>query len=78
MTLSYGREQSVAIIGEIERYASDLYPFRWLIAALGVVALALLLTVAYRRGWHLALGRHKLRTALVVVPLLIVTVPLAY
>ncbi|MEX1158322.1 MAG: DM13 domain-containing protein [Thermomicrobiales bacterium] len=66
------------IFGGIERFVSDLYPYRWLIAALTVVALALLATAAYRRGWHLALMRHKLRTALVVVPLLVVTLPLAY
>jgi hypothetical protein len=66
------------IFGDIERFVSDLYPYRWLIAALAVVGLALLATAGYRRGWHLALLRHKLRTTLVVVPLLVVSLPLAY
>lgn len=78
MTRRDGREHPVAIFGGIERFASELYPYRWLIAALTAVALSLLATAAYRRGWHRALMRHKLRTALVVVPLLIVTVPFAY
>lgn len=68
----------MAIFGDLERLIDDLYPYRWPIAILAVLAIALLLAVAYRRGWHLALWQHKLRTAIVIVPLLIVTIPLAY
>ncbi|MDQ3547913.1 MAG: DM13 domain-containing protein, partial [Chloroflexota bacterium] len=42
------------------------------------VALSLLATTAYRRGWHRTIWRYKLRTALVTIPLLIVTIPLSY
>ena len=63
------------IFGDIERLIDDIYPYRWLVAA---VALSLLATTAYRRAWHRTLWRHKLRTALVTVPLLIVTIPLSY
>ena len=68
----------MAVFGDLERLIDDIYPYRWLIAILAVVALSLLVTVAYRYGWHLALQRHKLRTALVTVPLLLVAIPLSY
>lgn len=68
----------MAIFGDLERLIDDIYPYRWLIAILAVVALSLLLTVAYRYGWHRVLQRHKLRTALVTVPLLLVAIPLSY
>lgn len=68
----------MAIFGDLERLIDDIYPYRWLVAVLAAVALSLLATTAYRRGWHLALRRHKLRTAFVTVPLLLVAIPLAY
>jgi hypothetical protein len=68
----------MAVFGDLERLIDDLYPYRWLIAILTIVAITLLAAVVYRRGWHLAIARHKLRTALVVVPLLIITIPVGW
>ncbi len=66
------------IFGNIERLVDDIYPYRWLVAALAAVAVMLLATVAYRYGWHLAVMRHKLRTTLIAVPLLVVAIPVSY
>lgn len=63
------------IFGNIEEFISEeLYPYRWPIIIGLVIATAGVLAFAYWRGWHRTLWRHKLATALVGVPLLIVAV----
>jgi hypothetical protein len=65
----------MSIFGDLERFASDLYPYRWPITIGVLVALTVAAAYALRRGWHMALWRHRLATALVAVPLLGVAVP---
>jgi hypothetical protein len=66
------------IFGHLERLIDDIYPYRWLVPVLAVVGTLLLATVAYRYGWHLAIMRHRLRTTLVTVPLLVISIPVSY
>ena len=59
--------------GDLERFAADLYPYRWPIIAGIVVMLAAVGAFCYRRGWHMVLLRHKLVLAIVGTPLLVLT-----
>ena len=45
--------------GELERLAADLYPYRWLIAAGFLVAMAAAGAFAYRQGWHTVAWRGR-------------------
>jgi hypothetical protein len=65
----------MSIFGDVERFASDLYPYRWAITIAFVIAIAALVAFAYRQGWHRTLARHWLATALVAVPLIAVVAP---
>ena len=60
----------LSIFGALERLAADLYPYRWLITAGVLLAMASALFLAYRRGWHRYIWRHRLATALIGGPLL--------
>lgn len=66
------------IFGDLERFASDLYPYRWPITLGALLALAALLVFAYRMGWHRVIGRHRLAAAIITIPLLAVAVPAGY
>ncbi len=64
-------------VPDLERFFSEVvYPNRWLILAGIVVAAAAAGAIAYRRGWHRVIWRHRLATALVVVPLVAAAIPL--
>jgi hypothetical protein len=71
-------EQPVEIFGNLERLIDDIYPYRWFVAMLAAVAALLLATVVYRYGWHLVIARHRLRAALIAVPLLVIAIPVSY
>jgi len=66
---------ALSIFGELETFiADDLYPYRYVITPI-LIAVALgLLYLAHRRGVHLVLWRHRLVTAVVGVPVLVVAV----
>jgi hypothetical protein len=65
----------MTIFGEIEQFISEeLYAYRWPIVIGLIVAAVAVLVVAYRQRWHLALWKHKLASAIVGVPLLVVSV----
>ena len=71
--------QMDSIFGELERFGSEvIYPYRWLFLVLAVVAIAVFLTFASRREWHLVLWRHKFVSAAVGVPLLAIVIPLGF
>ncbi len=60
----------MSIFGDIEDALADLYPYRIPITIGLVVALALGLAIAYRRGWHLVVWRNKLPSVIIGIPLL--------
>ena len=56
--------------GDLERLAADLFPYRWLIAAVLLVAIAAVAFFGYRRGWHLWLWNYRVRVAIIGTPVL--------
>ncbi len=56
------------VFGDIERGLSDLYPYRWLIAAVLVACAVALVAFAWKRGWHRAVARNPVRTAVIAIP----------
>jgi len=65
---------TLSIFGDIERFAADLYDFRYPITAALVVAALVGVVLAYRAGAHRLLWRHRLAAAVAGTPLLIVAV----
>ena len=66
-------------IGDIERaIATNLYPLRVPIAIGLTIGLAVLVVVAQRRGWLAAARRHRGRTAILALALLVVGLPTAW
>ena len=66
---------ALSIFGELETFiADDLYPYRYVITPILIAVAVGLLFIAYRRGVHLVLWRHRLVTAVVGVPVLVVAV----
>jgi hypothetical protein len=68
----------MSLLGDLERFASGLYPYRWPITIALIVVLVALLAVAMRRGVHAALWRHRLMSAAIAIPLLAVALPVGY
>ncbi len=56
--------------GHLERLASDLYPWRWLILAIVLVAVAVALHFAYKWGWHLYAWQRRIRFGIIGAPVL--------
>src|SRR5687768_15475915 len=72
------QEQRVEIFGDLERLIDDLYPYRWAITVAAVVLLGLLAAAGYARGWHRVIWRHRLLSAGIGVPLLLVAGIIGY
>jgi hypothetical protein len=66
----------MTVFGELEGLIDDLYPYRVVLASGALLALAALLWVGYRRGWHLAIDRHRRVSVVVAALALAVLVPL--
>ena len=64
--------------GDVERFAADLYPYRWAITAALVIVAAVVGWCAVRRGFHLLLWRARKPVAIVGVPLLVLFGFVAY
>jgi Electron transfer DM13 len=63
------------IFGQLENFiADDLYPYRYVITPLAILAVVAALYAAYRLGLHLVLMRNKIATAVIGVPLLVVAI----
>ena len=56
--------------GHLERLASDLYPWRWLILAIVLVVVAAALHFAHRRGWHTYVWERRVRFGIIGAPAL--------
>jgi hypothetical protein len=64
----------LSVFGELEEFiADDLYPYRYVITPLLVLAGVAAAYVAYRVGAHLYLWKHRLTSTVVGVPLLVVS-----
>lgn len=56
------------IFGDIERFASDLYPYRWPISVGIALAAIALVALAIRLGWHRAVARRPVLSAGIALP----------
>ena len=56
--------------GHLERLASDLYPWRWLIMAIVLLVVAAVLHYAYKRGWHTYAWERRVRFGIIGAPVL--------
>ena len=65
----------MSVFGDLERFASDLYPYRWPITIAAATLLIAAVAFAYRRGWHHALWRHRLASSAIVAPILAIAIP---
>ena len=61
------------VFGEIESFTSELYPYRFIITPLLIAGMLVVLFVTYRAGVHLVLLRHRIATAAIGGPLLVVS-----
>lgn len=66
------------IFGNLERVAASLYPYRWPVSAMLVLAFVGAAYLVYERGWHTVAWRRPMTTAIVAVPLLAIMLPLGY
>ena len=65
----------LSIFGELERFMSEeLYPYRYPLTGLALVALVVGVAVALRLGVHRLLWRHRVATAVIGTPLLILAI----
>jgi len=65
----------LSIFGRLETFiADDLYPYRYVITPLLVLAGLVLVAAAFRGGVHRVLWRHRTTSALVGAPLLVVAI----
>lgn len=64
----------LSVFGDIERLLADLYPYRYVITPLLLLAVVGVLAIAVKRGVHHVLWRHRLATAAVGGPLLLLLV----
>jgi hypothetical protein len=64
------------VFSTLEGFMSDLYPYRYVVTPLLVVATLAGLYVAWRLGLHRPLLRHRFVTAAIAAPLLVVTLVL--
>jgi hypothetical protein len=69
----------VELIGELERaFAAFLYPWRYVIAAVGIVLAVGLVILARRRRWDLVARRHPVRSLVILAVVLAVGLPSAW
>ena len=57
-------------LGHLERLASDLYPWRWLILAGVLLVVAAIAWFAYQRGWHVYVWQRRIRFTIIGAPIL--------
>ena len=68
----------MSFFGDLERFLADLYPYRWPIAVGILIVLAATSGFAYRRGWHMAVWRHRRVGAIVGTLALVLTIPIGW
>jgi hypothetical protein len=64
--------------GDVEEFASDLYPYRWPITIGVIILLAAMSLVAYRLGWHRRMWRHRLVSGVTAAIVLAVILPVGW
>jgi hypothetical protein len=65
----------LSFFGDIERFVAELYPYRWPLTVGALIFLATVLGLAYRRGWHFVIWRHRVASGLVAAAVLAVAIP---
>jgi hypothetical protein len=66
----------LTIFGELERVLADLYPYRYLLTAVAALAVAGVAYLLMRRGFLRFVWNHRLASAVVGIPILILGVVL--
>jgi hypothetical protein len=64
-------------LGRLEDVTGGLYPYRFLITPLAIAGLLAVAYLAYRKGLHRVLLRHRLATSLIGVPALVLALVVA-
>ena len=64
--------------GQLERLAADLYPYRWLIMAGILIAVAATAYYGHGKGWHNYLWERRVRVGIIGAPVLALFLFLAY
>jgi hypothetical protein len=59
------------MLGDIERFVAELYPYRWPLAIAALITLAAVIGLGYRRSWQTAAVRYSLAAGLVAAALLV-------
>ena len=62
----------LSILGDLERFTADLYPYRYVISPLLVAVAIGVVILGVKRGAHLYLWQHRLATGLIGTPALII------
>ncbi|MEX2246997.1 MAG: DM13 domain-containing protein [Dehalococcoidia bacterium] len=65
----------MSFFGDLEEFAADLYPYRWLITMGLIVAGTAALAVGYRLGLHRLLVRHRLAATIIGAAVLALALP---
>ncbi len=68
----------MALLGELEQLMGRIYPYRWPIAIVGLLALAGVVAVGHRSGWHRTVGRHRRAATIATVAVLAVALPVGW
>lgn len=63
----------LSVFSTLEGFTSDLYPYRYVVTPIMALIGAVLVVFAVKRNFHRLLWRHRLATALIGTPLLIVS-----
>ena len=69
----------MSFVGDLERlFARGLYPLRIRLLVAGIVVVSFVVRIVRRRGWLVAARAHPGRSALILVPILAVALPLGW
>ena len=64
--------------GDIERFLADLYPYRWPLTVLALLALTAAVAFAYRKALHLWVWQRRIAVAIIGTPVLALLVVLGW
>lgn len=65
-------------LGDIERFLADLYPYRWPLSVLALLAVTGVVTFGYRKGWHILVWQRRTAVAIIGTPVLLLLLLLGW